>query len=104
MTAYLVFTEFEPMLVMAAEAAVEDGRFNDRLAAMGYDCFIAHEVPVDRLREAYGLSLEVLEADIRGGKPVRILDSNGRHVFEAVPFSELGPARPHGCSAAAAAH
>jgi hypothetical protein len=104
MTAYLVFTECEPMLVMAAEAAVEDGRLSDRLAAMGYDCFIAHEVPLDLLRGSYGLSLEVLEADIRRGKPVRILDSNGRHVFETVPFSELGPAHPHGCSAAAAAH
>ena len=92
MTAFVVFTETEPMLVMASEAAVSDGRFADRLAAMGFERFIAHEVPLTTLREQYGVPLEVLESDIRDGKPVRILDSSGRHVFSNISLAQLGPA------------
>ncbi len=95
MTAFVVFTETEPMLVMASEAAVSDGRFADRLAAMGFERFIAHEVPLNALRAQYGVPLEVLESDIRSGKPVRILDSSGRHVFSSVSLAQLGPGCVH---------
>ena len=98
MTAFLVFTESEPMLVMASRTAVTDGQLEERLAHMGFDRFIAHEVPMTSLREQYGVPFEVLESDIRNGKGVRILDSNGRHVFSAVCLGDLGPGLAHGPS------
>lgn len=95
MKAYLVFSESEPIVVMASRQAVREGRLAARLARMGHDRFIAHEVPLDGLRRRYGLPFEVIASDIRNGKPIRVLDSNGRHVFESVPLGELGPEIRH---------
>jgi hypothetical protein len=95
MTAFLIFSEREPLLVMAAAEAVADGRLIERLEAIGVDRFIAHEVPVASLRESYGVPFEVIESDIRRGKPVRILDSNGRHAFAQLCLRDLGPALWH---------
>lgn len=91
MQAFLVFTENEPIVVMASRTAVEDGRLVDRLSHMGHDRFIAHELPVESLRRRYGLPFDVIESDILRGKPFRVLDSDGRHVFDSVLLQELGP-------------
>jgi hypothetical protein len=91
MRAFLVFSEGEPIVVMASRQAVRDGRLVDRLTRMGHERFIAHEVPVDELRRQYGVPFEVIESDIRSGKAIRVLDSDGRHIFDSVPLESLGP-------------
>jgi len=90
MTAFLVFTEGEPMIVATAEEAVLDGRLVESLSRKGIDKFIAHEIAVDRLRKAYGVPFEVIEADIISGRDLRVLDSKGSHAFANVEFADLG--------------
>jgi hypothetical protein len=90
MTAYLVFSESEPMIVVASRAAVSDGRLVDRLRSSGLTKFIASEIPVERLRERYGVPFEVIEADICEGKDVRVLDHSGRNIFENISLADLG--------------
>jgi hypothetical protein len=90
MTGYLVFTEWEPLIVVASKSMVREGRLANELRDRGIDKFIAHEVPVERLRENYGVPFEVIETDLRDGKRIRFLDSNGSHVFDTVRFTELG--------------
>jgi hypothetical protein len=90
MTAFLVFTETEPLLVMASRSAVTNGRLAGGLARKGIDRFIAHEVPLENLRSKYGIPFEIIEADIRDGQDIRVLDSKGSHVFSKIRFSDLG--------------
>jgi len=90
MTAFLVFTEGEPMIVVTAEEAVLDGRLVEYLSQKGMDKFIAHEIDVDRLRKAYGVPFEVVEADIINVRNLRVLDSKGSHAFANVQFADLG--------------
>jgi hypothetical protein len=90
MTAFLVFSETEPMIVMASRAAVSDGRLVDGLKTKGVGKFIAREIPLERLRERYGVPFEVIEADLRRGNDLRVLDYDGRHVFENICLTELG--------------
>jgi len=90
MTAFLVFTGGEPLIVATAEEAEADGRLVDSLSRKGIDKFIAHEIDVDRLREAYGVPFEVIEADIISGRDLRVLDSKGSHAFAKVQFADLG--------------
>jgi hypothetical protein len=90
MTAFLVFTEFEPLIVATAEEAASDGHLVEWLSQKGIDKFIAHEIDVDRLREAYGVPFEVIEADIVSGRNLRVLDSKGSHAFANVRFADLG--------------
>ena len=90
MTALLVFTESQPLLVMVSRAAVSDGRLDEDLRNRGIKKFIAHEVPLEYLRYQYGVAFELIEADIRSGEDIRVLDSRGSHIFSKVRFADLG--------------
>jgi hypothetical protein len=90
MTALLVFTESQPLLVMVSRAAVSDGRLEESLNNRGIKKFIAHEVPLEYLRNEYGRAFELIEADIRNGEDIRVLDSRGSHIFSKVRFADLG--------------
>jgi hypothetical protein len=90
MTALLVFTEKQPILVMASKMAITNGRLEEHLKNRGIETFIAHEVPLDALRQEYGMAFERVEGDIRNGEEMRVLDSKGSHVFARVRFADLG--------------
>lgn len=89
MIAFLVFTDSQPILVVASRAAVSSGRLADVLADKGVGKFIAHKVPLDDLRNEYGVAFEIIESDIRKGAPIRVLDSSGTRAFTKVHFSDL---------------
>jgi hypothetical protein len=90
MKAFLIFSETEPVLVMASRSAAADGRLASGLEKKGFEKYIAYEVPLSQLRKQYGVPFEVIEADVKNGKDVRILDSKGSRVLENVRFSDLG--------------
>ncbi len=90
MTAFLVFTAGEPLIVALPKEAVSDGRLVESLSRKGIDKFIAHEIDVDQLRDAYGVPFEIVEADINNGRDLRVLDSKGSHAFANVRFADLG--------------
>jgi len=91
MRTFLIVTEAEPLIVAAPKEAVTDGRLVEGLSRVGIDRCIAHEIAVDALREAYGVPFEVIETEIKNGRGVQVLDSNGSHVFAKVRFADLGP-------------
>lgn len=95
MTALLVFVECEPFIVMTSRAAVDDGRLAEVLTRRGFPKFIAHEVPLEKLRLRYGVPFEVIEADVREGNDVRVLDFNGNHIFEKLSLTDLGECIRH---------
>jgi hypothetical protein len=90
MTAFLVFTGCEPFIVMTPRSAVRDGRLSEALTRRGFEKFIARELPLDALRDSYGLPFEVIESEIRQGKDLRVLDYSGAHVFDTVSLEDLG--------------
>ena len=92
MRAYLVFTEREPKIVAMARDEASENRLVEDLAQAGIDSFVAHEIEVDGLREIYGLQFEVIEEEVRNGKGLRVLDSNGRHILAQVQLADIGPA------------
>jgi hypothetical protein len=96
MTAFLVFSENEPVIVATPRKEFASGRLPDLLERIGIDRFIAHEVELDQLRKTYGVPFEVIEADIKSGKALRVIDSNGHHVFSRIKLDDLGPAFTHG--------
>jgi len=91
MTAYLVLTENEPIIVVLPKRAADEGTAVRHLADAGGERFIAYEVDVDDLRTQYGFPFEIIEDDIRNGKEFRILDAIGHHVFDCICLSRLGP-------------
>jgi hypothetical protein len=90
MTAYLVLTENEPMIVVMPKPTADDTNPMRRLADAGGERFIAHEVDVELLREQYGVPFEIIEDEIRNGKDVRVLDAVGHRVLDRISLSHLG--------------
>lgn len=95
MTAFLVFTEIEPVIVVVSKDEAANGCLSDDLSRVGVRRFLAHEIDVDRLREIYGVPFEVIEKDVKNGKGLRVLDSNGAHALAKVDFADLGPGFAH---------
>jgi hypothetical protein len=92
MRSFLVLTENGPLLVMTSNSCITGEALLESLRRQGIEKFIAYEVPVDRLHEYYGLPFEVIADDIARGVNLRVLDFDGPHIFDRVPFSELGEA------------
>ncbi len=90
MRAYIVFSGTGPILILTTYSSVTDPHLVEKMAHKGISKFIAHEVPVDRVRAVYGVPYEVVVADLEHAQDMRILDFNGHHIFSCFPFSELG--------------
>ncbi len=90
MRSYLVLTENGPLLVMTSLSQITEGTLLEALQHKGIEKFIAYEVPVDRLHEFYGVPFEVVAADLERGKQMRVLDFDGRHIFDCLSLADLG--------------
>lgn len=90
MRSFLVLTENGPLLVLTSRGNITEEGLLDSLHRKGIDKFIAYEVPVGRVHDFYGVPFEVIAADIEQGKDMRVLDFDGRHIFNCLAFSELG--------------
>jgi hypothetical protein len=94
MRSYLVFTETGPILILTSCSSITEESMLDSLRHKGIDKFIAYEVPVDSVHRLYGVPFEVVASDIEHGKPVRVLDFNGLHIFDTFSLADLGAPIP----------
>lgn len=90
MKALLVFSEREPLLVVARRPVIGDGRLVEELARRGVTKFIAHEVPLEKLRAGYGAPFAVIEKELKSGRIARVLDYDGKRIFETLSVDDLG--------------
>lgn len=90
MKAYVIFSSKEPVLI-ATRQTIRSKAVLNQLGRVGIRKFISREVPVGLLRSQYGSHFDVIETDVEKGSDLRVLDFNGRRIFEKLPFSEFGP-------------
>ncbi len=94
MRSFLLLTETGPVLLLTRCTSITEARLVEHLSGRGIEKFIAFEVPVSKVHRLYGVPFEVVAADIDHGRDMRILDYNGRHIFENFSFEELGAPTP----------
>ncbi len=90
MRAFLVFTGTGPILVLTTYPGMDDARLVEKLGHKGIAKFIAYQVPLDKVREVYGIPFEVIAADLAAREDLRVLDFNGHHIFSSFSLAELG--------------
>ena len=90
MRSYLVLTERRPLLLLTSSTSITEEMLLDSLHGKGIDKFIAYEVPVEKVHEFYGVSFEIIAADLETGKHLRVVDFDGPHIFSCLSFSDLG--------------
>ena len=90
MKASIVFTGTGPILILTTYGSLTDPDFVEKLAAKGIRKFIAHELPLDLVKEKYGAHFGVILDDVKQTDDLRILDFNGYTVFNNFSFAQMG--------------
>ncbi len=90
MYAALIFAGSGPIVILTSHRGIEDESLLDRLARKGIKKFIAFPVPVDVLKERYGVHFEIVCRDLHETDDLRVLDFNGSRAMELLPFRVLG--------------
>jgi hypothetical protein len=90
MRSFLVCTESGPILILTSCASPTEEALVGSLHSKGIDKYIAYELPLADVHRLYGLPFEVVASDIEHGRPVRVLDFNGLHIFDSLSLSDLG--------------
>jgi hypothetical protein len=92
---FLLFTGSSPLVIVTSHESIEDDVLLSKLASKGIVKFLAHELPIDLVRERYHGHLEVVLRDLHETDDLRILDYNGERAFRLFRFDELGPEIMH---------
>ena len=92
MRSYMLLTENGPILMLTSCASITGMKCADALRRRGIDKFLAYEVPVEEVRDRYGLPFEVIAHDIDRGATLRVLDFDGDQIFRRFSFTQLSPA------------
>ena len=90
MHAYVVFTGSETMLILTSCPSVTDQLLVRKFLDKGITKFIAHELPIKDVQSRNGVPFEMLAADLRRKREVRVLDYNGSRIFNNFSLKDLG--------------
>lgn len=99
MKAGIVYTASGPIAILTSHPSLDDPGLIAKLNAKGIDTFLAWEVPVDVAQQRYGSHFGTVLGDLHEGDELRVLDEDGRRVFQRFPPSELGQPLIHQGSA-----
>ncbi len=95
MKTFLLFTGTGPLVVLSSHASVEDPVFLNKLEAKGISKFIAHEIPLDVVKERYGAHYDIASHDLNETDDLRVIDFDGQRILRLFKFSEYGPQYMH---------
>ncbi len=90
MKAGIIFTGTGPILILTSYESFENPKFVEKLAAKGIKKFVARELPVDSVKQKYGLHFNVILGDLKQTDDLRVLDYNGHNVFYNFSFKDMG--------------
>ena len=90
MKAGIFFTGSGPILVLTSYDSLVQTNLVKKLRAKGIKKFIAHEVPVELVRQKYGTHYDVVMNDLKQEDDLRVMDYDGHHVFYSFSLKELG--------------
>jgi len=90
MKAYIIFSGTGPILILTTHTELESPALLAKLGHKGIVKFIAYQVPIETVKEIYGVPFEVIATDLESTEDLRVLDFNGHHIFSRFSLRELG--------------
>lgn len=91
MKAIMLLTGEGALVILTSYASPTDPGLLKKLEAKGIDKFIAHEIPLDLVKQRYGQHFGVVAGDLHETDDLRVLDYSGGRAFKLFSFRELGP-------------
>jgi hypothetical protein len=92
MKSAIIFSGTGPILILTTFDSLTSPGFVAKLATKGINKYIAIELPVDKVKTAYGTNFEMVMEDVRQTDDLRVLDYNGHSILNAFSLKEWGPA------------
>ena len=89
MKAGILFTGSGPILILTTYETLDAPKLVEKLLAKRIRKFIAYEVPLDIVKDRYGLHYNVIMGDLKQSDDLRILDYDGHHIFKKFSFKAL---------------
>ena len=90
MKAGILFTGSGPILILTTYESFTDQKLVEKLVTKGIKKFIAHTVPIEMVKEKYGVHFPIVLGDLKQTDDLRVLDYDGYHVFNTFSFKEMG--------------
>jgi hypothetical protein len=94
MKAGIFYTGTGPILIVTSYDSFTDKDFVKKLNARGVKKFIAHEIPMEKVKKEYGTHFSVVMGDLHETDDLRVLDYDGHHIFLAFSFADMGEPIP----------
>lgn len=91
MKAYFLFTAVGPKVILTTYDFVKHPELLIKLESKGIDKFVAHEIPLDLVKDRYGQHFDIVTKDVHETDDMRVLDFSGVRAFNNFTFKELGP-------------
>ena len=91
----ILFTGTGPILILTSYESLTDPYLAEKLTAKGIKKYIAFEIPVQKVKDRYGMHYNVVLNDLNQANDLRVLDYDGHHVFYNFSFEEMGDAIFH---------
>lgn len=91
MKAMMLLTGGGCLVILTSYASATDPGLLAELHEKGIDKFVAHEIPIDLVRERYGRHFDVVSHDWHETDRLRVLDYLGDRAFKLFHFDEMGP-------------
>ena len=95
MKTFLLFSGSSPLLVLSSHNSVEDPMFLRKLEAKGISKFIAHEIPLEKVKSRYGNHYNVASQGLHETDDLRVIDFDGQRAMRLFRFDEFGPEYMH---------
>jgi hypothetical protein len=95
MKAGIFFTGSGAVLILTSYDSLSDPNLVEKLQAKGIDKYIAFEVPMNMVQQRYGQQYKVVMNDLKQEDDLRVLDFDGRRVFQRFRFEEMGQPTYH---------
>ncbi|MBI2849459.1 MAG: hypothetical protein HYX80_00265 [Chloroflexi bacterium] len=89
MKSFLIYTNAGPVLILSKFDSVKHPELACKLAAYGK--FMAYEIPLESVKASYTPHFEHVLEDHRQTDEFRVLDVDGKRIFNNISFEQLGP-------------
>lgn len=90
MKAGILFTGSGPILVLTSYDSLLDENLVEKVRAKGIKKYIAYEVPVQMVKEKYGVHYDMVMHDLKQQDDLRVMDYDGHHVLDYFSLKSLG--------------
>jgi hypothetical protein len=90
MKAGIFFTGSGPILALTSYDSFLEPSLVQNLWSKGIHKFIAYEVPLDWVELVYGAHYDAVLKDVKQNDDLRVVDSDGHHVFYNFSFAGFG--------------